>query len=127
MAGLKLDGAGQAKLKTLEEAGTMIQRVHGLVEKYALAIKRQTPPGTFFMNLKRQLPALAGLLKGQFGMIADQVLAMNLAITRGSSEPNRIRQMREGVALITQAIEIAIKQVIQKHTVPDEQHATHNE
>lgn len=123
MAGLKLDGAGQAKLKTLEEATVMIQRIHGLVEKYALAVKRQTPTGTFFMNLKRQLPALGGLLKGQFGMIADQVFAMTLAITRGSSEPNRIRQMREGTAQITQALDIATKQVVQKHTVPDERNA----
>ncbi|MGH7669139.1 MAG: hypothetical protein ACRENQ_06555 [Gemmatimonadaceae bacterium] len=120
MAVLKLDGAGQAKLKTLEEAATMIQRIHGLVEQYALADKRKTPTGTFFMNLKRQLPSLGGLLKGQFGMIADQVLAMNLAITRGSSEPNRIRQMREGAAQIAQAIEIATKHVMQKHAVPDE-------
>jgi hypothetical protein len=123
MAGLKLDGAGQQKLKTLEEALEIMQRIHALVEKYALAVKRQTPTGTFFMALKRQLPAVGGLLKGQFGMISDQVAAMTLAITRGSSEPNRIRQMREGVAQITQAIDIAIKHVIQKHTVPDEQHA----
>ena len=60
-------------------------------------------------------------------MIADQVFAMTLAITRGSSEPNRIRQMREGVAQIAQAIEIAIKQVILKHTVPDEEHAAHED
>jgi hypothetical protein len=119
MAGLKLDGAGQAKMKTLEEATAMIQRIHALVEKYALGVKRQTPTGTFFMNLKRQLPALAGLLKGQFGLISDQVMAMNLAITRGSSEPTRIRQMREGAAQIGQAIEIATKQVIQKHTVEE--------
>lgn len=124
MAGSKLDGAGQAKLKTLEEAATMIQRIHGLVEKYALAVKRDTPTGTFFMNLKRQLPALGGLLKGQFGMIADQVFAMTLAITRGSSEPNRIRQMREGAAQIAQAIELATKHVIEKHTVHEEQPAT---
>jgi hypothetical protein len=120
MAGLKLDGAGQAKLKTLEDALTLIQRIHGLVEQYALAVKRQTPTSTFFNNLKRQLPVLGGLLKGQFGMITDQVSAMTLSITRGSSEPTRIRQMREGVAQISQAIEIATKQTIEKHTVHEE-------
>jgi len=123
MAGHKLDGAGQAKLKTLEEATTIHQRIHALVEQYALAVKRATPTGTFFTNLKRQLPTLGTLLKGQFGMISDQVFAMTLAITRGSSEPNRIRQMREGVAQIGQAIDIATKQVIQKHTVHEEKHA----
>jgi hypothetical protein len=120
MAGRKLDGAGQAKLKTLEDATTILQRIHALTEQYALAVKRQTSTGPFMMSLKRQLPALGGLLKGQFGMIADQVFAVTLAISRGSSEPMRIRQMREGVAQVGQAIEIAMKGVIEKHTVHDE-------
>lgn len=124
MAGLKLDGAGQAKMKTLEEAMIVHQRIHGLVEQYALAVKRQTPTGTFFTNLKRQLPVLGGMLKGQFGMITDIVSATTLAISRGSSEPTRIRQMREGVGQIGQALDIAVKQVIEKHAVHDEKPAT---
>lgn len=127
MAVLKLDGAGQAKLKTLEEAGMILQRIHGLVEQYALAVKRQTLTGTFMQNLKRQLPVLGGLLKGQFGMISDQVFAMNLSISRGSNEPSRIRQMREGVGQIGQALEIAIKQVIEKHTTQDEKAPAHGD
>ncbi|HEU4990505.1 MAG: hypothetical protein KGL93_07685 [Gemmatimonadota bacterium] len=119
MAGLKLDGAGQAKLKTLEDALVILQRIHALVEQYALGVKRQTPTGAFMMNLKRQLPALGGLLKGQFGMISDQIAAVTLAITRGSSEPTRIRQMREGVAQISTSIELAQKQVLQKHTISE--------
>jgi hypothetical protein len=120
MAGRKLDGAGQAKLKTLEDATTILQRVHALVEQYALAVRRETPAGTYFMNLKRQLPALGGLLKGQFGIISEQVFAIGLAISRGTSETTRIRQMREGVAQLTQAIEAATKQVIEKHAMPDD-------
>ncbi len=120
MAGVKIDGAGQAKLKTLADATTQLQRIHGLVEQYALAVKRRTPTGTLFMNLKRQLPALGGLLKGQFGMISDQVFAVTLAITRGTSEPNRIRQMREGVAQVGLALEVAARQVQEKHRVDDE-------
>ena len=120
MAGLKLDGAGQAKLKTLEDAQVILTRVHGLVEQYALAVKRNSPTGPFMRNLKRQLPALGGLLKGQFGMISDQVFAVTLQVSRGSSEPTRVRQMREGVAQLTQAIEIAVKSVIEKHEVHDD-------
>jgi hypothetical protein len=52
-------------------------------------------------------------------MITDQVSAMTLQITRGSSEPVRIRQMREGVGQINQALEIAVKQVIDKHKADD--------
>ncbi|HVB31090.1 MAG TPA: hypothetical protein VNE60_06130 [Gemmatimonadaceae bacterium] len=127
MAVLKLDGAGQAKLKTLEEAAVILQRIHGMVEQYALAVKRQTPTGTFMQNLKRQLPVLGGLLKGQFGMISDQVFAMLLSISRGSSDPTRIRQMREGVGQISQALEIATKQVIEKHSSPDEKAPAHGD
>jgi len=127
MAVLKLDGAGQAKLKTLEEAAVILQRIHGMVEQYALAVKRQTPTGTFMQNLKRQLPVLGGLLKGQFGMISDQVFAMLLSISRGSSDPTRIRQMREGVGQISQALEIATKQVIEKHSSADEKAPAHGD
>ena len=115
MAGTKLDGAGIAKLKTLEDATVKLQHIHALVEQYALAVKRKAPTGHFMMGLKRQLPALGGLLKGQFGMITDQVSAMTLAITRGSSEPNRIRQMREGVGQISTSLELA--QVPQKSSL----------
>ena len=120
MAGIKLDGAGQAKLKTLDDATIMLQRIHNIVEQYALAVKRSQPTGTLMMNLKRQFPALGGLLKGQFGMIADQIFAINLAISRGANEGMRVRQMREGVASIRQALEIMIKLVTEKHTVPEE-------
>jgi hypothetical protein len=41
MAGPKLDGAGIQKMKTLEEAVTQVQRLHGVVEHYALALKRK--------------------------------------------------------------------------------------
>src|SRR5262249_34695119 len=66
MAGLKLDGAGQAKMKTLEEATAVLQRVHGLVEQYALQVKRNQAGGTFLTNIRRQLPSLGSMLKGQF-------------------------------------------------------------
>ena len=96
MAGPKLDGAGTAKMKTLDEAMLLLQRIHGLVENYALAIKRGQPPATYLMNIRRTLPTLAELLKGQFGMISDQAMSMNLAVSRGSSEQVRVRMLREG-------------------------------
>jgi len=121
MAGIKLDGAGQAKMKTLDDAMIILTRVHNMVEQYALAVKRMQPTGSYMMNLRRQLPALAGLLKGQFGMIADQITAINLQISRGSNEATRVRQMREGVAAIRQAMEIMITHTIEKHREHDEE------
>jgi hypothetical protein len=124
MAGLKLDSAGVNKLKTLDDALLLLQRVHGLVEQYALALKRNQPTSVFVMNVRRQLPTLAENLKAQFGMIADQVTALNLAASRGASEQVRLRTLREGVAQVKQAIEIAITQTKEKHTVHDESRST---
>ena len=127
MAGIKLDGAGQAKMKTLEDATVILQRIHNLVEQYALAVKRNQSAGSYMMNLKRQFPALASLLKGQFGMIADQVFAINLQIGRGSNETMRVRQMREGVAVIRQALEIMVAHVLEKHQMPEEKEGPEGE
>ena len=38
MAGSKLDGAGVQKMKTLDAAFVQVQRLHGVVEQYALAL-----------------------------------------------------------------------------------------
>jgi hypothetical protein len=120
MAGLRLDGAGQAKMKTLDDAMNALLRVNGLVEQYALQIKNNQPGSTFLSNIKRQLPALSGMLKGQFGMIADQVMATSLSSSRGASEQMRVRALREGVGQIKTALEIAIAMVKDKHSLDDE-------
>src|SRR5436305_13254697 len=98
MAGLRLEGAGQEKMKTLDDAMNLLLRVNGLVEQYALQIKRNQSGSTFLTNLRRQLPTLSEMLKAQFGMIADQVMQTNLASSRGASEQMRVRALREGVA-----------------------------
>jgi hypothetical protein len=121
MAGLKLDGAGQAKMTTLDEALVLHQRIHGLVEQYALSVKQNKPGSTFMNNLKRQMPVLAGKLKGQFGMISDLITSVNMQMTRGSSEPVLIRTMREGTAAIKMQLEIAIAQTIARHSEKEEQ------
>jgi hypothetical protein len=120
MAGLKLDGAGQAKMTTLDEAVAIHQRVHTLVEQYALAIKNNQPASHLLNNLKRQMPTLAGKLKGQFGMISDLVTATMMAMTRGASDKMRVRAMREGVAAIRSQLEIAIAQTIARHKEKEE-------
>ena len=92
MAGLKLDGAGMAKMKTLDEAMLLLQRIHGLVEKYAMAVKRNQPAGPFVQNLRRTLPTLAENLKAQFGLIADQIIGgQSLRRVAGASEGMRVR------------------------------------
>ena len=115
MAGPKLDGAGTEKMKTLEDALTQLHRIHGLVETYALAIKRSQPPGTYLMPLRRALPMIASLLKGQFGLISDQAMALNMVASRGSNEQVRVRVLREGIGSLRQAIDVAIVRVKENH------------
>jgi hypothetical protein len=120
MAGVKLDTAGLNKLKVLDDATIQLQRIHGIVEQYAMALKREQPTSTYSMNLRRQLPSLSENLKSYFGMIADQVMSLNLATTRGSSEQVKVRSLREGVAQIRQSIEIAIVQTKDKHAIAED-------
>jgi hypothetical protein len=126
-AGPKLDGAGTVKMHTLEDALLLLQRIHGLVEQYALNLKRNLPTQTYVMNIKRTLPTLGENLKSQFGLITDLVFSVNLASSRGASEATRVRTLREGVAQIKQAIEIAMVQTKDRHTVDEEPKAQNKE
>lgn len=120
MAGIKLDGAGTARMTTLDDSVLLHQRLHALVESYALSVKQSKPGGSILQNIKRQFPMLAGKLKGQFGMISDLVTSISMQATRGSSDQMRVRQLREGMAAIKVQLEIAIAQTIAKHEVKDD-------
>ena len=116
----KLDGAGTQKMKTIDEAVVQVQRLHSVVETYALALKRKQPTSLYAMQVKRALSPLVGLLKPQFGMIADQVAALNLVAGRGGSEQQKVRVLREGVGSLKQQLEIAAVRVKDNHMVRDE-------
>jgi hypothetical protein len=120
MAGSKLDGAGVQKLKTIEEALTQLQRLHGIVETYALSVKRNQATSLYGMQVKRALSPLIGLLKPQFGLIADQAVALNLVAGRGGNEQTKVRLLREGVGSLRQALDIAAVRVKDSHTITDE-------
>ena len=120
MAGVKLDGAGAQKMKTLEEAQLSVQRLHGLVERMAIEVKNQRAAGVLPQQIKRMAVPLQGQLKGQFGMIADQVSAMILATGRGGGDQLKLRSLREYVAQVRQALDIAASKVKDQHAVPIE-------
>jgi hypothetical protein len=115
MAGVKLDGAGTQKMKTLEEALITLQTIHGMVERMGIEVKAQKSVGILPQQVKRIAVPLQGQLKGQFGMIADQVSAMILVAGRGGSEQLKLRSMRESVAQLRTAIEIAMSKVKEQH------------
>jgi hypothetical protein len=119
-SGPTLDGAGMAKLETLESASAQLQRLHGIVENMAMAIRAQQSTTQIGAQMRRAGSPMVGLLKGQFGMIADQVAALLLVSTRGGAEQVRLRSMREGIAQVRAALEIAIAKTKEKHTIKED-------
>jgi hypothetical protein len=115
----KLDGAGLAKLQTLEKALTMCQRLHGIVEHMAGAQRMQQNVGPFKQQVQRAATPLASLLKPQFEPISDMVTGIVLVATRGGSDGTRVRSLREGVAQVKVQIDAAQSRVRKDHTVSD--------
>jgi hypothetical protein len=120
MAGAKMDGAGIEKMKTLETAQNQLQRLHGLVEQMAMAVKNEQPAALYGAQIRRAGSPLVGLLKGQFGMISDQLAAMMVVAGRSGSDKVRLRSLRETVAQVRTALEIAVAKTIELHTAEDE-------
>lgn len=115
---MKLDGAGVQKMKTIEQALATMQTIHGHVERLAIDVKNQRGAGIIPAQIKRIAVPLQGQLKGQFGMIADQVTAMILGSTRGGGgDQQKVRVLREYVGQIRQALDIAATRVKKDHAV----------
>lgn len=117
MGGLKLDGAGTQKMKTLEEALLTMQTIHGLVERMALDVKSNRGVGVIPGQIKRIATNLQGQLKAQFGLVADQVAGMIIAMGRGGGEQGKVRVLREAVGQIRTALEINAAKVKKDHAV----------
>lgn len=117
MGATKLDGAGAQKMKTLEEALMTLQTIHGMVERMAMEVQNQRPIGVMPMQLKRMAAPLVGQLKGQFGMIADQLSTMLLVAGRGGGDKLKVRSYREHVAQIRTMLEMAQNKVKKDHGV----------
>ena len=118
-----VDAAGTLKLETLDEALAHVQRIHAIVERMAVSVRAQQDTSAVSAQLRRTAAPLVGLLKPQFGLIADQVSSLLLASTRGGGDQARLRTMREGVAQLRLQIEIAGNRVRDRHAIASEQPA----
>jgi hypothetical protein len=118
-SGPKLDGAGVAKMETLEEATAAVQRLHSIVERMAIAVRAQQDTTQFGAQIRRTGSPLVGLLKGQFGLIADQVSALLLVASRSGGDQVKLRSLREAVAQLRMQIEIAVTRTKEKHTIAE--------
>ena len=120
----QLDAAGSMKLQTLEEAMVHAQRLNTIVERMAVAVRAQQECGPFVSQLRRTSSPLVGMLKPQFGMIAEQVSSLLLSATRGGGDQARLRMLREGVAQLRAQLELTAARVKDKHAIAEEPRAT---
>jgi hypothetical protein len=116
---MKLDGAGSAKMATLDDAIVQTQRLHTIVERMALAVRAQEDVTPMYAQMRRSATPLVGLLKGQYGMIADHVTAMILIATRPGGSQMKVRSLRESVAQLRTQLDIAVTRVREKHAIED--------
>jgi hypothetical protein len=115
----RIDGPGLAKLETLEQAVTLMQRLYAIIERMAQAQRIQQPLAPFRQQIQRAAAPLASLLKPQFEPISDMVTNLIVVSTRGGSESHRVRALRESVAQIRTNLDAAETRVRKQHTVTD--------
>ena len=124
MAKPTIDGPGQAKLQILESATTIAQSLHGLVEKYAIAVRTGQPTAGFPQQIKRACTPLVSKLRSQFQLLADLTSDLILVATRGGgAEAAKLRMLRERVGQLKSGIELATTSTLAKHGV-DASHAS---
>lgn len=112
-----IDGAGIAKLETLDTATHHLQRVNSIVEHMAQAVRIQQPVAPFRQQLVRAATPMVGLLKQQFDQIADLVTQLIVVSSRGSNDNMRVRALRDLVGQIRGQIEASTARVRQQHEV----------
>lgn len=117
MAGTKLDGAGAEKMQVIEDALAALQTIHGHVERMAVEVQNHNGVGVFPQQIKRMATMMQRRLTGHFSPIADAVSAMIQAAGRGGADTLRVRSLREHVAQVRQALEIASHKVHDQHSV----------
>lgn len=115
----QLDGPGRMKMATLEEATTLAQRLHGIVERMAAQANKNEPVTSYMQQVRRAGAPLVTLLKPQFGMVSDHVAQMMVVAGRTGSDKIRVRALREFVGQLKQQLEIAGNRVRETHTVDD--------
>ena len=116
----KIDGAGQAKLETLDRATKDVQRLNSIIERMAQSHRNNQPLASYRQQIHRAATPIASLLKIQFGHIADIVTNLILVSTRGGSDQQKVRSLRESVAQVRVQLEMADARVRKEHAKADD-------
>jgi ABC-type enterochelin transport system substrate-binding protein len=119
----QIDGPGLAKLETLESAVTLVQRLNTIVERMAQSQRMQQPLAQYRQQIQRAAAPIASLLKPQFENISDMITNLVVVSTRGGSDVQKVRTLRESVAHIRVQLGAAEMRVRKQHAVEDEKAA----
>jgi hypothetical protein len=119
----QLTGAGVQLVATLGEAIVQVQHLHTLVERMALAVKTQQPTAPFGQQFRRSASPIVGKLKGQFGLVADQLSTLILIATRSGSDKRKVAALREGIGQIKLQLDVAMSRVFKQHAQETEESA----
>lgn len=115
----KIDGAGLAKLATLENAVTQVQRLNTIVERMAQSQRNSQPLAQYRQQIQRTAAPIASLLKSQFEPISDMITNIVLISGRGGSDQQKVRSLREAVAQIKVQLEASESRVRKQHALED--------
>ena len=106
----KLSPSATLKLNELEQLSGKVQRVHGLVEQFAVA---KANPDQYEMAIRRTFEQLKMQFMGA-GMDAMSQLCgqMAMASKRGMSQVSKTRILREGVGTLRFQVELEARSVV---------------
>lgn len=117
--GSHIDGAGTAKLETLEHAVTLVQKLNTIVERMAQSQRMMQPLAQYRQQIQRAAAPIASLLKPQFEPISVMLTNLVIVSTRGGSDQQKVRSLRESVAHIKSALDASASRVRKEHTIDD--------
>jgi len=120
----RIDGPGIAKLETLEHALTLVQKLNTIVERMAQSQRMMQPLAQYRQQIQRAAAPIASLLKPQFEPISVMVTNLVIVSTRGGSDQQKVRSLRESVAQIKAQLDASMGRVRKEHTVTDSDEIT---
>lgn len=112
-----LDGAGTAKLETLQHALTLVQKLNTIVERMAQSQRMMQSLVQYRQQIQRAAAPIASLLKPQFEPISVQLTNLVIVSTRGGSDQQKVRALRESIALVKAQLDSAQSRVRKDHSV----------
>jgi ABC-type enterochelin transport system substrate-binding protein len=90
-----------------------------IVERMAQSQRNNQPLAPYRQQVQRAAAPIASLLKTQFESIADMVTNVVLISTRGGSDQQKVRSLREAVAHVKVQLDAAESRVRKQHTVEE--------